>query len=214
MKYSHDLVMFDLDGTISDPIVGIGRSINYSLTHFGHPALELSELAIHIGPPLDEAFRSITGVTSSEQVSAFVAKYRERYAEIGYSENVIYPGIPEVLARLGSAGMPLGVCTSKRVDFAERILEMFGLRSCFRFINGGEIGVQKWQQVAELRSQGLVSHATVMIGDRAVDLVAAHKNGMCAGGVLWGHGPQAELIAENPNYMFASPNELASLADG
>jgi phosphoglycolate phosphatase len=206
--------MFDLDGTISDPIVGIGRSINYALTHFGYPTLELTELAVHVGPPLDEAFRSITGIASPEQIGSFVAKYRERYAEVGYSENVLYPGVPQALERLAEAGVPLAVCTSKRVDFAERILKMFGLHSHFRFINGGEIGIQKWQQVAELKFRGLVTPKSVMVGDRAVDLIAAHRNSMHSAAVLWGHGSQAELAAEKPNYMFSTPNELATFAGG
>jgi phosphoglycolate phosphatase len=206
--------MFDLDGTISDPIVGIERSINYSLSHFGYPPLEAGEVAVHIGPPLDEAFKVLTGVNSAPQIDAFVAKYRERYAEVGYSESTLYPEIPEALATLHNTGISLALCTSKRVDFAERILEMFGLRSYFRFVNGGEIRLQKWQQIEGLRAQGLVSNSTVMVGDRGVDLMAAHKNGLLAGGVLWGYGAQAELAAENPRYLFASPNELASLAKG
>jgi phosphoglycolate phosphatase len=211
MSKPHDLVMFDLDGTISDPIVGIGRSINYALTHFGHSPLELDDLAVHIGPPLDEAFRTITGISSAEQIAPYIAKYRERYAEVGYAGNELYPGIPEALARLAKAGVPLAVCTSKRIDFAELILEMFGLRSHFRFVNGGEIGKQKWQQVAELKSQGLVTAKSVMVGDRAVDLIAAHRNGMHAAAVLWGHGTPAELSGEQPSYMFSDPDELIAL---
>lgn len=211
MEESYDLVLFDLDGTLSDPLVGIGRSINYALSHFGHAQLELHELAVHIGPPLDQAFRAITGVRSATQLNAFVAKYRERYGEVGYSENVLYPGIVEALAILRDASVPLGVCTSKRSDFAEQILEMFGLRSYFRFVSGGEIGVHKWQQVEGLLMQGLITRSTVMVGDRAVDLVAAHRNGLHAAGVLWGHGSRAELEKERPRYLFASPAELQSL---
>jgi phosphoglycolate phosphatase len=213
MEESYDLVLFDLDGTLSDPLVGIGRSINYALSHFGHAQLELHELAVHIGPPLDQAFRSITGVQSATQLNAFVAKYRERYGEVGYSENVLYPGIVEVLAILRDASVPLGVCTSKRSDFAEQILEMFGLRSFFRFVSGGEIGVPKWQQVEGLLMQGLITKSTVMVGDRAVDLVAAHRDGLHAAGVLWGYGSRAELENERPRYLFASPAELQSLID-
>ena len=157
MHRPHDLVLFDLDGTLSDPLVGIGRSINYALSHYGYAPPELRQLAVHIGPPLDEAFKAITGVQSQAELTAFVGKYRERYADVGYSENVLYPGIREALAALGATGVPLGVCTSKRVDFAEQILEMFGLRSHFRFVSGGEIGVHKWQQIESLLTQGLVS---------------------------------------------------------
>ena len=208
----HDLLIFDLDGTIDDPLVGISRSINYALSYFGYSPIEQKEVAPHVGPPLDEAFKAITGVTGVSQLNALVAKYRERYAEVGYSESVLYPGIADALASLNKAGIPLAVCTSKRVDFAERILEMFGLRSYFRFVNGGEIGIQKWQQIKDLLSQGLISKLSVFVGDRAVDIKAAHRNGLEAAGVLWGYGSHAELIQEQPRYLFNSPSELLVLA--
>jgi phosphoglycolate phosphatase len=212
MKTSHDVLLFDLDGTLSDPLVGIGRSINYALSHFGYPELPLSQLARHVGPPLDQAFSSITGLRSSSALDGFVAKYRERYGEIGYSENVLYPGVPEVLYSLAGAGTTLGVCTSKRVDFAEKILELFGLGSYFSFVCGSEIGTQKWQQIRDLLERGAVSKSTVMVGDRAVDMSAAHRNGLPAAGVLWGYGSRQELEAEQPRYLFATPQELLGLA--
>jgi len=209
--FNHDLVVLDLDGTISDPLVGIGRSINYALSHFGYSPLALDQLAIHVGPPLDHAFKAITGVQSQTELNRFVSKYRERYAEVGYSENVLYPGIREALNSLSTAGVPLGLCTSKRVDFAENILEMFGLRPHFQFVNGGEIGIQKWQQIEDLLAQGKVTASSVMVGDRAVDVIAAHRNGLQAAGVLWGHGSRAELENERPTYLLASTEELSSL---
>jgi|SRR5882672_3702986 len=208
----HDLVLFDLDGTLSDPLVGIGRSINYALAHFGCATLELSEVSAHVGPPLDEAFRAITGITASDRLNGFIAKYRERYADVGYSENVLYPGVADALSTLRDSGMPLAVCTSKRRDFAERILEMFRLRSFFRFVDGGEIGVHKWQQIEALRARELVSESSVMVGDRSVDVVAAHRNGLFAAGVLWGHGSRAELERDRPRYLLHSPSQLPSLA--
>lgn len=211
MAAPHDLVLFDLDGTLSDPLLGIGRSINYALSTFGYASLELSELANCVGPPLDETFKSITGVTSPSRLNSLVAKYRERYADIGYAENVLYPGIAEALTSLSEAGVPLAVCTSKRKDFAERILEMFGLRSCFSFVDGGDIGVHKWQQIEGLLSQRSVSTSTVMVGDRALDMVAAHRNGLQAAGALWGHGSRAELVSERPRYLFDSPLKLLML---
>ena len=211
MKTPHDALLFDLDGTLSDPLVGIGRSINYALSHFGYPELPLSRLAVHVGPPLDQAFSSITGLRSSSALDGFVAKYRERYGEIGYSENVLYPGIPEALHSLASAGIRLAVCTSKRVDFAENILELFGLRSYFSFVCGGEIGTQKWQQIRDLLEKRAVGQSAVMVGDRAVDMSAAHRNGLHAAGVLWGYGSREELEAEQPRYLFSTPQELLGL---
>jgi phosphoglycolate phosphatase len=210
MFQNHDLILFDLDGTISDPLEGIGRSINYALAHFGYEPLKLSELAKYVGPPLDETFKEITG--NEAEYKALVAKYRERYGDVGYTENILYPGMAEVLLKLQTANVPIALCTSKRQDFAERILEMFELIHYFRFISGGEIGVNKSQQIKSLLLQGQVSKSTVMIGDRAVDIIAAHKNGLNAGGVLWGYGSQDELLNETPLYLFSSPSELMQLA--
>jgi phosphoglycolate phosphatase len=210
MFQNHDLILFDLDGTLSDPLEGIGRSINYALAHFGYEPLKLSELAKYVGPPLDETFKEITG--NEAECKALVAKYRERYGDVGYTENILYPGVAEVLLKLQAANVPIALCTLKRQDFAERILEMFELIHYFRFISGGEIGVNKSQQIKSLLLQGQVSKSTVMIGDRAVDMIAAHKNGLNAGGVLWGYGSQDELLNETPLYLFSSPSELMQLA--
>jgi phosphoglycolate phosphatase len=151
-------------------------------------------------------------VDSSTALDGFVAKYRERYGEIGYSENILYPGIPELLHSLADAGVALGVCTSKRADFAEKILEMFGLRAYFNFVSGGEIGTHKWQQIQALLEQRVVTESTVMVGDRSVDITAAHRNGLDAAGVLWGHGSRQELEAEQPRYLFSTPAELLVLS--
>jgi phosphoglycolate phosphatase len=124
----------------------------------------------------------------------------------------LYPGIVDALDALGEAGIPLGICTSKRTDFAERILAMFGLRSRFRFISGGDVGVDKWRQIETLLAQGLISASTVMVGDRAIDLVAAHRNGLSAAGVLWGHGSREELEREQPRYLLSEPSGLLHFA--
>jgi phosphoglycolate phosphatase len=197
MLANYDLILFDLDGTISDPLLGVSRSINHALTHYSYEPIDLQDAAKYIGPPLDQIFQEITGL---EDVTDLVAKYRDRYAEVGYSENLLYPGIAEVLQELSSR-VPLAICTSKRSDFADQILQMFQLRQYFEFISGGEIGVHKHQQIADLLSQGLVSKDTLMVGDRAVDLIAAHKNGLKAAGVLWGYGSLAELEQESPLHL-------------
>jgi phosphoglycolate phosphatase len=212
MAPPHDVILFDLDGTLSDPLVGIGRSINYALSHFGYAELPLAQMSVHVGPPLDQAFSAITGLTAPLALDGFVTKYRERYGEIGYSENVLYPGIPPALHSLSQSGMKLGLCTSKRADFAEKILELFGLSSYFSFVSGGEIGVHKWQQIRTLLETGAITQSTVMVGDRAVDITAAHRNGLESAGVLWGHGSRRELEAERPRYLFAKPEELLCLA--
>lgn len=204
-------LVFDLDGTISDPAVGIGRSINYALEHFGHAPVPPDRVSPLIGPPLDHSFRTLTGVAASDHIAELVAKYRERYAQVGYSENVLYPGIPEALDTLSKAGVRFGLCTSKRVDFAESILRMFGLRHHFAFLSGGEIGVHKKQQLTALLEQGTVSQASLMIGDRAIDVEAANANGLGAIGVLWGHGTEEELRSAKPLRLLKDPGQLMEL---
>ena len=213
MRPSHDVILFDLDGTLSDPLVGIGRSINYALSHFGYPELPLSELAVHVGPPLDQSFSVITGIAVASELDYLVAKYRERYGEIGYAENVLYPGIAEALHDLADGGITLGLCTSKRADFAGKILDLFDLAKYFSFVSGGEIGTHKWQQIRALLETGAITQSTVMVGDRAVDITAAHRNGLDAAGVLWGHGSREELEAEKPRFLFTTPAQLVSLAE-
>jgi phosphoglycolate phosphatase len=206
--------VFDLDGTISDPAVGIGRSVNYALQHFGYPAIPECEVPGLIGPPLDETFRSIIEDASPQRVAALVSRYRERYAEIGFSENVIYPGIPEALHALVQAGIVLGVCTSKRADFADRILRLFGIREHFRFISGGDIGISKREQLGALLANESIDTSFIMVGDRAIDILAASANGLAAIGVLWGHGSLAELRAASPDLLVEFPHELVERVCG
>ena len=205
--------IFDLDGTLSDPSVGIGRSLNHALQHFGHAPISAKEVSQYIGPPLDQIFRTrLTGI-SAEHVVELVAKYRERYAEVGFAENVIYPGIAEVLYALDAAGIPLGLCTSKRADFAESILELFRLRDYFRFVSGGDIGIRKSDQLAALLKEGAIDTSSTMIGDRSIDILAAQENGLKSVAVLWGHGTREELESASPDAFAESPHELLALAN-
>jgi phosphoglycolate phosphatase len=205
--------VFDLDGTLSDPSIGIGRSLNHALQHFGHAPIPAMEVSQYIGPPLDQIFRSrLTGV-SAEHVVELVAKYRERYAEVGFAENVIYPGIAEALYALDSGGISLGLCTSKRADFAESILELFELRDYFRFVSGGDIGIRKSEQLATLLSEGVIDAGSTMIGDRSIDILAARENGLRSVAVLWGHGTSEELDGAVPDAFVESPQELLALAN-
>lgn len=206
------LLLFDLDGTLTDPLEGFARSMNYALEYYGYPTRAPAAFARWIGPPIEGAFRALTGVESDAGLRALIAKYRERYAGQGYAENHPYPGIAEALENLGAAGIPMGVCTSKRADFAERILALFGLLGHFGFVSGGDVGIEKWRQIGTLRAQGRVGPGAIMVGDRDVDLLAAHRNGLAAAGVLWGYGSRAELSAHAPLYLFETPGELPQLA--
>ena len=210
MKYEY--LVFDLDGTISDPKDGITRSLNYALSTHGFEKHDEETLLNFIGPPLDSTFKTITKSDNPELISSLVARYRERYSDIGFSENVLYPEIPETLEQLHlTSGIRLGVCTSKRVDFAERILDLFSLKHFFDFISGGDVGIEKWQQLQLLLEQKTINQNSLMIGDRHIDLTAAHKNNIDSAGVLWGYGSLAELTKHKPTYLFTKPEELKAL---
>ena len=202
-----DLILFDLDGTISDPITGIARSINYALTALGFEEVSESRIAKYIGIPIDETLAAFCEAESGKVVDQLVIKYRERFSAVGYSENVLYPGVREALIDLHEKNMRLAVCTSKRADYARRILQMFGLDSLFRFVNGGDVGIKKEKQIARMLAEGKITGNAMMIGDRAVDLAAAHASGLTSAGVLWGYGSRRELERENPSRLFRSPAE-------
>lgn len=140
-----------------------------------------------------------------------MASFRERYGRVGYAENTLYPGVPDMLERLGSAGFRCGVCTSKRHDFAGQVLGLFELTRHFAFVSGGDVGIRKSDQLALLRSQGTIDPAAVMIGDRATDLEAAAANGLRALGVSWGFGARDELEGARPWAILDSPADLADL---
>ncbi len=208
------VVVFDLDGTISNPLLGFTRSINHALALHGFAERTPDELARFVGPPLDDTVAELTGHADAALRARLIADYRRRYGEAGYAENTLYDGIREALHALREGGATLGVCTSKRVDFAEKILAQFGLRSLFAFVDGGDLGVHKWQQLQALREAGVVGDGSVMVGDREVDIVAAHRNGLRACAVLWGFGSLAELEAERPRHLLRAPAELMGLLVG
>jgi phosphoglycolate phosphatase len=206
-------LVFDLDGTISDPALGIVRSINHALAAFGFDPRSETCVSNYIGPPIDDVFRTLVPLAKSDLVTRLVSKYRERYSDVGYSENVLYSGISENLQYLVRRRIPLGVCTTKRVDFAERILKHFEIRDYFEFVNGGDVGIQKRQQLENLLTERVIDHAAAMIGDRSVDIEAAHANGLSSVGVLWGHGTEAELIEAGAQLLLSCPSQLGELAD-
>ena len=201
-------LIFDLDGTISDPFEGISRSINYALEQQNYKPVDPERIRPMIGPPLTDIFEFLVGKLPEQPMQALVDKYRERYASVGFTENIIYDGIPEMIAALTASGYILGVCTSKRVDYASDIVDMFGLSPHFQFISGGDIGIHKTEQIAKLLADGVDAKTSVMIGDRHFDIVAARNNGLTSVGVSWGFGNATELELAAPDYLVHSPEEL------
>jgi phosphoglycolate phosphatase len=164
-----------------------------------------------IGPPLTEIFEHFLGSLDEDRMLGLVARYRERYADIGYRENIIYEHIAELIHKLAASGFVLGVCTSKRADYAERIIEMFGLGPCFSFIDGGDIHIKKYMQLEQLVAAGLDAASTVMVGDRGVDIEAARLNAIQSVGVSWGFAHRNELQEAGADHIANNPLELGKL---
>ncbi len=207
----YDFIIFDLDGTLSDSIIGITRSINHSLSYHGYGEHSITNLLKYMGPPIDQIFAHLTASSDRARINSLVTIFRERYSSVGYSENKLYEGIETALQDLYKSGANLGVCTSKRLDFAEKILELFDLRKYFKFVCGGEVGIPKSQQLEGLLQKNIITSKSIMVGDRDLDIMAAHKNGLHSAGVLWGYGDRTELSAQDPLFIFSSPTELTKL---
>jgi len=206
-------LLFDLDGTLTDPREGIVSCIKHALYTLRKPVPEDSELVKFIGPPLRASFYDL--LLSEEDADAAVAAYRDRFISLGIFENAIYEGIPEALEVLRTQGGRLFVATSKPRVFAERIIEHFGLGKHFSAIYGSELDGKlsdKGELVAyALASSKLAPNDTVMIGDRRHDIAGALANGVFAAGVLWGYGSREELTAAGAQKLYLRPNELEQI---
>ncbi|WP_129630031.1 HAD family hydrolase [Candidatus Oscillochloris fontis] len=190
-------VLFDLDGTLTDPFEGISRSINYALERLGRPAIPLEILRTWIGPSLRDSFASVLDEDRG-LVEQAVALYRERYGPIGSTENRIYPGIPELLGDLSAAGCAVCLATSKPQIFARHILEHFGLEQHFSVIGGASLDTSR-ERKADVIAYVLDQlppqrrERVVMVGDREHDVAGATEHGIPAIGVSWGYGSAEEL---------------------
>ena len=211
-------VLFDLDGTLTDPKMGITKSVAYALKHFDIEVADLDSLCPFIGPPLYESFPKYFGLSKEETLVA-VAKYREYFSVTGKFENEVYEGIPELLEALKQAGKKLLVATSKPHVFAVEILQYFGLLDYFVFVAGSELDgyrVQKDEVIAYALRQGGITDVSqvLMIGDREYDILGAKKAGVSAVGVLYGYGSSEELETAAAETVVSSVAELHTLLLG
>lgn len=194
MKY----LLFDLDGTITDPKQGITKGIQYALKDFNIHVEDLDTLCKFIGPPLRPAFKQYYGFNDDEAEKA-VAKYREYYSVTGLFENEVFPGMEKLLSDLKKEGKILIVATSKPEEFAKRILEHFGLDEYFTDICGatldGSRGTKEEVIRYALKKNGITDlNEVVMIGDRLHDVEGAKAVGLTSVGVLFGYGSREELL--------------------
>lgn len=202
-----DIILFDLDGTLTDPKSGITRSIRHALEKLNVAAPPEDELTWCIGPPLRASLAKIVGDHQADQA---LMHYRERFSVTGLFENSLYPGIPELLKSL--SGKRLFVATSKPTVFAHRILEHFGIAPYFEKAYGSELDgtrTNKGELIGHLLAKtGINPTDAVMVGDRSHDIVGARQNGMRGLGVSYGYGGEAELREAGAVAIFATVGDL------
>ena len=208
------VILFDLDGTLTDPEEGITRCVQYALEQMGLGTWERSWLRCFIGPPLKEQFMGFCGI-SEEQADLAVEKYRERYRDTGIFENRAYPGIASLLEKLAGKGARLALATSKPEVFARRILEAYGLAGYLEEAVGSELDgrrTDKAQVIEEaLRRMG-ISQAqrgqVLMVGDRMHDIAGAKRCGVASLGVRFGYAQAGELEAAGADWIVDTVEEL------
>ena len=209
-------ILFDLDGTLTDPGMGITNSVAHALAHFGIAVTDRTRLYRFIGPPLMDSFMEYYGFTE-EQAQEAVKVYREYFADRGWAENTVYEGIEAMLSELAAAGKVLLVATSKPQVFAERILNHFGLARYFTHICGVALqaprGYSKADVIREaLAKAGVTDLSTaVMVGDRHHDIDGAKAVGMASIGVLYGYGDRTEHEAAGADAIAESVAELKAM---
>lgn len=191
MKYK--VILFDLDGTLTDPQEGICKSINHALSYYGIEK-PLSQLTKYIGPPLLKTFSELVG---EENAKDAIRYYRERFSVVGLYENEIYPNVKETLSQLKEKGYTLCTASSKPQIYVEKILHHFDIAQYFTVIGGatldGKIGEK--EQVIEVVLDAVKADktSTVMVGDTRFDLIGAEKMGLDAIGVTYGFASRDEL---------------------
>lgn len=207
---TYRVVLFDLDGTLTNPGVGIANSVRHALTALRLPQLSSAQLRSFVGPPLQESFSAL-GLMQNE-VDAAVDAYRAYFVDKGMYENHVYEGIADMLTALSPHAVRLAVATSKPTVFAQRILEHFGLDVFLEQVVGAELdGTRrhKHEVIAEVLARlDCPSHDAVMVGDMAQDVVGAAKVGLSCIGVSWGYGEPGELETAGAKCVVSTPEEL------
>lgn len=211
----YEVILFDLDGTLTNPFIGISQSVQYALKKMGMDVPQTDELHSFVGPPIQESFVQKCHMTEPE-VKMAISYYRERYTDKGIFENEIYPGIEQLLGLLKDQGYQLIIATSKPTVFAERIAAHFGLDQYFDHIIGSFLDGNRSNKEA------IINHIIalypenrpadfLMVGDRMHDIIGAHKAGIDSIGVLYGYGSEGELRQSKPLFLAESIGELVSI---
>ncbi|UUV17834.1 HAD family hydrolase [Fusobacteria bacterium ZRK30] len=213
MKYKY--ILFDLDGTLTDPGVGITKAVQYALKKNNIVEESLDILEKFIGPPLKDSFVEFYSF-DEKMVSDSIQYFREYFRKNGIFENEVYSGILDLLGELKNRDCKIAVATSKPTVFANSVLKHFGMREYFDLVVGSNLDGTLGNKaeiincvIENLKIKNLKE--TIMIGDRKYDVIGAEKNNIDSIGVLYGYGSLEELEAASPTYIVDSINQLYKL---
>ena len=216
-----EYILFDLDGTLTDPKIGITSSVQYALRAFGIDEPNLDKLESFIGPPLSDSFMEFYGFTP-EQANAAIEKYRERFDHQGIYENEMYEGIDRMLSKLKESGKMLAIASSKPTPLVIRVLEHFHIKEYFDYIVGSELDGRrgKKEDVVEEALRLMVPKTlgaqerkarVAMVGDRKFDVEGAKAHGLTSVGVSFGYASAGELEAAGADYIVDTVLELEAI---
>ncbi|MDF2804066.1 MAG: hypothetical protein K0S61_3969 [Anaerocolumna sp.] len=205
-------ILFDLDGTLTDPEEGITKSLQYALRHMGIEIDDLTTLRRHIGPPLKEGLMEYWGL-DEEKTEAAILWYREYFAKTGMYQNIVYPGVEKVLEALVAEGKKLILATSKAEKFAILIMEHFGLDKYFSDMCGASLDGLRGKKADVIhyaleKNQIRDKDEVIMVGDRLHDIAGAKENGIKSIGVLYGFGDREELELAGADKIAQDMEEL------
>lgn len=208
-----DIVLFDLDGTLTDAAPGIVNGMRIVFDHFDIEQPDETTMRTHLGPPLAVTWREHYNFTD-EQVTQALAIYREYYHDVGMFENEVFDGIPELLTSLNDDDITLATATSKPDFSATRIIEHFGLADHFAFIGAANLeGTRDSKALVvghtlEQLDANAATHRILMVGDRHHDVHGAREHGIDTIGVLWGYGDAEELTDAGARQLAETPTQL------
>lgn len=208
----YQYVLFDLDGTLTDPAEGITNSVAYALEKFGITVSDKRELYRFIGPPLVDSFMKYYGFSEADANQA-VAYYREFFKPTGIFQNSLYEGVPELLKQLKSSGKAVILATSKPEVFAVEILKHFGIFEYFDFVAGATLDStrnKKGDVIAYALDSMKITEksACLMVGDRNQDINGARENQIDSLGVLFGYGDLDELTTAGATYVAETVEDI------
>lgn len=211
-------LLFDLDGTLTDPYQGITRCISHALVTMGRPSPPRMSLRWCIGPPLKKSFEKLLASDDNNLTEQALSIYRERFGSVGLFENEVYDNIPKTLSALQEQEHALYVATSKPRVYAERIIDHFALRQYFKGVYGSELDGTRSDKSSLishiLQRESIDSTEAAMIGDRRHDMIGANINEVRGIGVLWGFGTKEELEASGASKCVKKPGDLMTSFNG